>query len=132
MKAFLDSNVLVYAFSQEARGERARSLLALEPSIAVQSLNEFTLVARRRLGFDWTRIATALAQIRQLCSDPRPLTLDVHEMGIAVAERYKIGIFDSMIVAAALAADCDTLWSEDMHDGLVVERRLTIRNPFTA
>ena len=37
-----------------------------------------------------------------------------------------------MIVAAALAADCDTLWSEDMHHGLVVERTLTIRNRFSA
>jgi predicted nucleic acid-binding protein len=35
-----------------------------------------------------------------------------------------------MIAAAALAADCDTLWSEDMQDGMVVEGRLKIVNPF--
>ncbi len=37
-----------------------------------------------------------------------------------------------MIVAAALAAGCDTLWSEDMQDGFIVEGRLRIANPFKA
>jgi predicted nucleic acid-binding protein len=35
-----------------------------------------------------------------------------------------------MIVAAALLAGCDVLYSEDMHDGLVIEERLRIVNPF--
>ena len=48
------------------------------------------------------------------------------------ARRYKIAFYDAAIVAAALLADCDTLWSEDMHDGLVIDGRLTIRNPFAA
>jgi predicted nucleic acid-binding protein len=37
-----------------------------------------------------------------------------------------------MIAASALHADCDTLWSEDMQDGLTIEERLRVRNPFTA
>jgi predicted nucleic acid-binding protein len=39
-------------------------------------------------------------------------------------------VFDGLVVAAALEAGCATLWSEDMQDGLVVDERLTIRNPF--
>jgi len=35
-----------------------------------------------------------------------------------------------MIVAAALETSCNTLWSEDMQDGLLVEGRLRIVNPF--
>jgi predicted nucleic acid-binding protein len=54
----------------------------------------------------------------------------VHDTGLALAERYGISIYDAMIVAAALRADCDTLWSEDMHNGLVIENRLRILNPF--
>ena len=38
--------------------------------------------------------------------------------------------WDSLIVAAALAAGCDTLYSEDMQDGQVFEGRLTLKNPF--
>ena len=58
------------------------------------------------------------------------LTETIHEHGVAFAERHGFAINDSMIVAAAIAAGCDTLWSEDMHYGLVVEDTLTIRNPF--
>ena len=47
-----------------------------------------------------------------------------------LAERYQFRIYDAMIVAAALAAGCDTLWSEDMQDGLMIDDRLAIRNPF--
>ena len=59
-----------------------------------------------------------------------PLTVETHELGMALAERHGFSVYDAMIVAAALSADCDTLWSEDMQDGLLVEGSLTIRNPF--
>ena len=130
MTVAVDTNIVIYAQSTDPRGNRARQLLAEEPVIAVQTLNEFTLFARRRLGWDWPRITTALATVRLLCATPQPLTLEVHALGLGLAERYQLGIYDSMIVAAALAAGCDILWSEDMHDGLVVDDRLTIRNPF--
>jgi predicted nucleic acid-binding protein len=39
---------------------------------------------------------------------------------------------DAMIAASALHADCDTLWSEDMQDGIVLDDRLRIVNPFRA
>jgi predicted nucleic acid-binding protein len=47
-----------------------------------------------------------------------------------LAERYGFSIYDSMIAAAALLADCDTLWSEDMQDGMLIDARLRIANPF--
>ena len=60
-----------------------------------------------------------------------PLTADTHDTGLHLAERYGFSIYDSFIVAAALQANCETLWSEDMQDGLTVENRLRIVNPFT-
>jgi predicted nucleic acid-binding protein len=62
--------------------------------------------------------------------DVIPLTLAIHQSGLRLAERYGFSIYDSFIVAAALAADCDTLWSEDMQNGMVVDDRLRIVNPF--
>jgi len=49
---------------------------------------------------------------------------------LRVSERYGCAIFDALVVAAALRANCRILWSEDMHDGLVVDGRLRIANPF--
>jgi predicted nucleic acid-binding protein len=49
-----------------------------------------------------------------------------------LAERYGFSTYDAMIVASALHAGCDTLWSEDMQDGMVIEENLRIVNPFLA
>ena len=53
-----------------------------------------------------------------------------HDIGRALGERYGFSVYDAMIVAAALEHGCTTLYSEDMHDGLVIEGRLHIVNPF--
>ena len=62
----------------------------------------------------------------------QPLTIDIHETGVRLAERYGLSIYDAMIAASALDAGCETLWSEDMQDGLVLDDRLRIVNPFQA
>lgn len=132
MKAFLDTNILVYAFSRDPRAERARALLDVGGTIGVQCLNEFANVALNKLGMNWTEVDAAFEEIRYLCDIGAPVDLDLHQSGLAIARRYGLNIFDSLIVAAALRAGCEILWSEDMQDGLVVEGALTIRNPFLA
>lgn len=132
MKAFFDSNVLVYAFSLDPRAEAARRLLDGGGLIGVQCLNEFANVARTKLRMDWDEVETALATISELCEVTAPINVELHQEGLALARRYQLSIYDSLIVAAALNAGCDTLWSEDMQDGMMVERQLTIRNPFTS
>ena len=56
--------------------------------------------------------------------------MDTHDEGLRAAARYRLSIYDGLIVGAALLADCQTLWSEDMQHGLRIDGRLTIRNPF--
>ena len=62
----------------------------------------------------------------------QPVTIEIHETGLRLAERYGLSIYDAMIGASALHADCDTLWSEDMQDGIVLDGRLRVANPFRA
>ena len=62
----------------------------------------------------------------------QPLTIDIHETGFVLAERYGLSIYDAMIDASAPHADCDTLWSENVQDGIVFDGRLRIVNPFRA
>lgn len=131
MRRFFDSNVLLYAINRDdPRGTKAAELLGEGGSISVQCLNEFVSVARRKLHMPWSEIREALAWIRSLCEPVVALDESMHGVGLDIAERYKLSVYDAMIVAAALAAGCDTLWSEDMHAGLVVDGRLTIANPF--
>lgn len=127
---FPDTNVLVYAFSTGNKQLSAQAVLARGGLISVQSLNEFANVARRKLLFTWDELQIALTAIQ--IHFPRVASLDVatHSVGVDVARRYGLAIYDAMIVAAALRGGCDTLWSEDMHHGLVIDGRLRIVNPF--
>lgn len=128
--SFLNTNVLIYFAQRERiRFDRAAELLEAGGAINIQVLNEFVNVSRSKFRREWHDIHEALDLIRSL-TDVRPLTLDVHERALAVAERYQLHIYDAMIVAAALEAGCNTLYTEDMHGGLLVEGRLRIVNPF--
>jgi predicted nucleic acid-binding protein len=130
-RAFFDTNILVYVVGQrDKRTEIAEGLLARGGFISVQVLNELANVARKKLGMSWEDIDEAVASIRILCPSPLPLTTETHDAGRRIAAKYGYGIYDGLIAAAALEAECDTLYSEDMQDGQVIEGRVTIRNPF--
>lgn len=127
---FFDTNVLMYvAAADPGKADRAENLISDGGTISVQVLNEISNVARRKMGMSWTETHTFLTMIRGLLS-AEPITVEIHETGLTLAERYGLSIYDAMIAASALHANCDTLWSEDMQDGMVVDDRLRIRNPF--
>jgi predicted nucleic acid-binding protein len=129
---FLDTGVLVYAFTTDRRAGAAQALLERGCLVSVQGLNEFANVARRRLGMSWRELREALAAIRSLCPAVLPLDLATHDEALRVAERHGHSIFDALMIAAALRAKCGTLWSEDMQDGMVIDGRLRIVDPFRA
>jgi predicted nucleic acid-binding protein len=127
---FFDTNILFYAVSDDSRkASVARSLLADGGIISVQVLNELVNVGRKKMGMDWDEVDRMLGPIH-LALRIVGLTVAIHEDGLRIARRYKLALYDAMIVAAALDAGCDTLWSEDLQHGLVIDERLTIRNPF--
>jgi predicted nucleic acid-binding protein len=127
---FLDSNVLVYAFTDDTRAAAAQALLERGCTISVQGLNEFANVARRKLGKSWQEIRIDIAAIRVVCPVIVPIDLDTHDAGLRIAERHGFAMFDALMIAAALQAGSNTLWSEDMQDGMIVDGRLRIANPF--
>jgi predicted nucleic acid-binding protein len=130
-KAFFDTNVLVYVVGQkDKRTDRAEALVAGGGIISVQVLNELANVSRKRLRMSWEEIDDALTAIRVLCPSPLPLTIDTHDAGRRIAAKYGYSMFGGLIVASALEAECETLYSEDLQDGQVIEGRVTIRNPF--
>lgn len=130
-RAFLDTNVLIYALAKDdPRSRRSEQLLAVGGILSVQILNEFVSVARRKLLMSWSEVTEALTAIRLLCPTPLPLTVDMHEAALKIAEKHGYGIYDALVVAAALEAGCDTLYSEDLQGGQTINGQVTIRNPF--
>lgn len=126
---FFDTNVIVYLVSSDAaKVARSAALLAKGGTVSVQVLNEFAYAVRRKRLATWDQIRTVLDGIPLSCN-VLPLTLEVHRRAITIAERHQLNLYDANIIASAVLAGCTTLWSEDMHDGLVIDG-LTIRNPY--
>jgi predicted nucleic acid-binding protein len=128
--SFFDTNILVYLASGDAaKADRAEAAIAGGGSISVQVLNELANVARRKMQMSWDETHAFLNTLRGLLT-VHPITVETHETGLRVAERYGLSIYGSMIAASALGAGCDTLWSEDMQHGMKLDEGLRIANPF--
>jgi predicted nucleic acid-binding protein len=130
--SFFDTNVLVYIASGDpAKADRAEAAVAAGGAISVQVLNEFTNVARRKMRLSWAETHAFLTLLRGLLT-VHPLTVEMHDTGLKLAEEYGLSIYDAMIAASALHADCDVLWSEDMQHDMTLGAGLRIANPFHA
>jgi len=130
VKPFLDTNVLVYAvLSDDPRRPTAGRLLAAGGTISVQVLNEFANVARGKLNWPWLDIEATLALVRSRSRRVRDIAVSTHEAALLLARDHGLAFYDALIVAAALEAGCDTLFTEDMQHGRKFGS-LTIINPF--
>jgi predicted nucleic acid-binding protein len=127
---FFDSNILLcVASGVSTKADIAEKLIGDGGEISVQVLNEISNVARRKMAMSWTETRSFLATLRGLLH-VNPISIEIHETGLALAERYNLPIHDAMIAASAIESGCEKLWSEDFQDGIVLDGRLRIVNPF--
>jgi predicted nucleic acid-binding protein len=129
-KIFVDSNVLLYLFSNDAKKKQhAASLLSNKYYISTQVVNENVSVCLRKLKLSkdeaFTHATNLLNSVTVLVIYKSTIKMSFHLSG-----KYGFSFWDSLIVATALENDCDLLLSEDMQHNLIVESKLTIQNPF--
>jgi predicted nucleic acid-binding protein len=129
VKAFFDTNILVYAFSTDPRRDRAAEVIALGGEINMQVLNEFTNVMHKKQKLPWPVIESAIASVHRLFPTINPLTTQIHGTAIALARNHNISFYDALIISAAQDAKCDALFSEDLQDGRKFGP-LEVINPF--
>jgi len=132
---FIDSNVIVYLFDDTApaKQDRAESLIlsGLDKGsccISHQVVQETLNVATRKLNFTVEDASRLLDSILQPLWKVMP-TLAMYQRSLVIRSRYQYSFYDALIIAAALEAGCNILYSEDLQHGQVIER-LTISNPF--
>ena len=128
MRPFLDTNLLIYAQTSNPRGAAARKAILAGGVISVQVLNEFAAVLRRKFKRDWDEIAEAVADVRITLDPVRPISFETHAAAVELARQHGFSFYDSLIVASALEAKCDTLLTEDLQAGRSIHG-LTIVNP---
>jgi predicted nucleic acid-binding protein len=128
-EVFFDTNILLYLLSADAsKADKAQALAADGGVISVQVLNELASVAMRKLDMRFGEIREILSTIRAVCA-VIPVDIETHELGMDLVERHQLAVYDALIVAAALQAECRVLYTEDLQHGRQFGR-LTIRNPF--
>lgn len=127
---FLDTNILVYAYTEsDPRTDTARKLLLDGGVVGIQVLNEFVSVARAKLSMRWAEVQEAVGNILVLCPNPRSLNIETHIRALELCGKYRLSIWDGLIVATAIEARCSTLYSEDLQHGQLIDG-LRIENPF--
>jgi predicted nucleic acid-binding protein len=132
VRAFADTNVVVYAFANDdAKIAVAEGILEKQPTISVQVISEFLNVCRVKLGMD---VSTRHKLARELMAGCNVVALEPRlvEKAMEVEVQGQISYWDALIVAAALLSGCDTLYTEDLQHGRTFDAQLTVVNPFVA
>ncbi len=131
---FLDSNVWVYAFaSNPDNAKHSRSNELIERSdlrISTQVIGEVCNALLRKAQFPESKIKRLIDSFFDRFEPVEIRSRSQMIRASALRERYNFSHWDSLVVLAALETNCSILYSEDMHDGLVVDGTLTIQNPF--
>ena len=129
-KPFLDTNVVAYALTNDARKKAiAEDLLAKQPCISVQVVNELVNVCVRKLGYSRETAIAAVRMVMQL-SDVSPLDREDVEQAFQLYDRFGYSHWDALILAVAVRQGCDVVYSEDMQHGQEIDGVVRIENPF--
>ena len=131
-KVFLDTNVLIYLYSED-EPEKANLALncaqELNAWISTQVLNEVSNVMRRKQKLAYSDVLNVVQEL-QSSFQVATVTPRTIEQALLLGERYGYSYFDCLMLASSLEQGCVTLYSEDMQHGQVIEGSMRIVNPF--
>lgn len=129
---FLDTNIVIYTYSINEPDKKKKAIEIIsqdKPFISTQVIKELANVLFKKFNISWNDIDATIDELSQY------FTIHINDSNsirkaCMIADKYKFSFYDSLIIAAALECRCSTLYSEDMHDGQIIENTLTIKNPF--
>ncbi len=132
-RAFLDSNLVLYLYSQDEPEKRDRVLRLIEKNscmISIQVLNEFSNVCIKKFKLPAKAVSLALDELT-MTFEIAGIDADSIRGALRLHETLGYSYYDSLILSTALQNGCEVLFSEDMQDGQVVKSRLRITNPLS-
>ena len=124
---FIDTNVFLYLLEAGSKAAIAEREISAGGVVSFQVLNEVLANCIRKAKMSWDEAGEFLSELREIV-EVRDLTEEVHDLGRTSGARYGFSVYGVMIVAAALLNSCNTLLSEDVQHGLLVEDHLRIYN----
>jgi predicted nucleic acid-binding protein len=131
-RVFLDTNILIYGYSQDEADKQQRAIECVQSGeawISTQVLNETINVLKRKFLLEYSQIRAVVKEYTEQFEIAN-VSVNTIETALNLAERYQYSYFDSLIVASALEVGCQILYSEDLQYGQQIDHQLRIVNPF--
>ncbi|HXB02250.1 MAG TPA: PIN domain-containing protein [Opitutaceae bacterium] len=133
-KVFIDTNVLVYAQDSGQLRKRARSRALIEELvhsgdgvISTQVLQEFYVASTRKLG---VAPLAAKAVLKTFAAfETVQVSPELIQEAVDCSILNELSFWDALIIAAASAAGCGVLYSEDLNTGQTI-LGVKVENPF--
>jgi predicted nucleic acid-binding protein len=129
---FLDTNILVYSHSITNKDKYEKSIEVMSCNscyISTQVISEFCNVLTKKMHINPLEIKELTHEF-ELYFNIFIVNRNTTEKALDILDKYGYSYYDSLIIAAALEADCSVLYSEDMQNGQLIENSLKIINPF--
>jgi len=129
-KVFIDTNILIYAYSATELDKRKISLAILESYnivISVQVINKFIWIMNKKFNINYTQLGILVDKFWNKFKVSQITKFSIKK-ALEIAQNYKYSYWDSLIIASALENECSILFTEDMHDGQLIEGILKIKN----
>ena len=131
-KIFIDTNILLYAYSTEKnKQEIAQNIINTNNNIYIskQVINETINILIKKFKLN---IKDIINVVKELEKEFIILDFDIQTQlnALKLKQNYNLQFYDALIVSTALKNSCTILYSEDMQDKLVIEKKLKIINPF--
>ncbi|MCL2047836.1 MAG: PIN domain-containing protein [Defluviitaleaceae bacterium] len=137
VRTFADTNIHVYAHTYSLNpldiSKRNIALKYLDECrlvISTQVIREFVNVMAKKGKRTVSEMEEHTERIVEVAELVVEEDLQLIRKAFVINGAYGYSYFDSLIIAAALKADCEILLSEDMQHGQLIEGTLKIVNPF--
>ena len=133
-KAFLDTNILIYFYSEDDEHKRNAAYETLNNNdcvTSVQAMNESSNVWFRKFNWSASKIKEHLDNIEMVCDEVFPIHRNTINKALSLKERYGYSYYDCLMLASALDGNCQIIYTEDMSDGQIIDNTLKITNPFS-
>ena len=133
-RVFLDTNVIIYLYSEDEKEKRDAAYRVLNSNKCVtstQAFNESSNIWYKKFNFDESQINQYLNEIEAVCDDIILIQRRTINQALSIKTRYCYSYYDCLMLASALDGNCRIFFTEDMSDGQLVEDKLKIVNPFS-
>jgi len=133
-KAFLDTNILIYAYSEDEPKKQSIALQLIDSFednviISKQVINELSNILLKKFKLGSDQVENVLLEIDNVLPIA-DFDLTTQIKALKLKDRYQFQYYDALIVATALENNCTVVYSEDMHHEMLIDGNLKIINPF--